>query len=97
MLDRFRKLKEATTAALLRGAGATPPELRQAVAAGAPPEELKALVEKIRRNAWQVTDEDVLQLKGRWTEDQLFEIIVAAAYGAADARLSAGLSALEKA
>ncbi len=90
-------MKEATTAALLRGPGATPPELRQAIAAGTPPDELRTLVEKIRKHAYKVTDEDVQALKSKWSEDQLYEIIVAAAYGAADERLNAGLKALESA
>jgi hypothetical protein len=95
--DRFRELKEATAAALLRGPGASPAELRQACARGEAPEELRALVEKIERHAYQVTDEDIASLRAKYSEDQLFEIIVAAAFGAADRRLAAGLHALEEA
>ena len=40
MSDRFRELKEATAAALLRRPGASPPELRQACARGEAPDEL---------------------------------------------------------
>jgi hypothetical protein len=97
MASRFDELKQATEKALLNGPGATPPELRQAVARGEPPEDLRLLVEKIRKHAYKVTDEDVAELKGRYTEDQLFEIIVAAAFGAADERLRAGLKALDDA
>ena len=97
MEDRFAALREATAAALLRGPAATPPGLRQAVARGEPPPELSALVEKIRRHAYQVTDSDLDALRGRYTEDQLFEIVVAAAFGAARERLAAGLRALEEA
>lgn len=97
MNDRFRELKEATAAALLRGAGASPAELRQACARGEAPDELRALVEKIDRHAYKVTDEDLAALRARYSEDQLFEIIVAAAFGAADRRLGAGLRALEEA
>ena len=97
MTDRFLELKEATAAALLRGPGAAPAELRQACARGEPPEELRQLVEKIDRHAYEVTDEDLAALRARYSEDQLFEIIVAAAFGAADRRLAAGLRALEQA
>jgi hypothetical protein len=97
MNDRFASLRTATASALLRAPGATPPELRQAVAQGTPPPELAALVERIRAHAYKVTDGDVDGLKGRYTEDQLFEIVVAAAFGAAEARLAAGLRALEDA
>jgi hypothetical protein len=94
---RFRELKEATAAALLRGPGACAKELRQACARGEAPDELRALVEKIDRHAYKVTDEDLAALRAKYSEDQLFEIIVAAAFGAADRRLGAGLRALEQA
>jgi hypothetical protein len=97
MCDRFRALKEATAAALLRGPGASPAELRQACARGEAPDELRALVQKIDRHAYEVTDEDLAALRATYTEDELFEIIAAAAFGAADRRLAAGLRALEEA
>ncbi len=97
MLDRFAALKDATGDAVLRGPGTTSAALRQAVAKGEPPEELCALVEKIRRHAYKVTDEDLAALRGQYSEDQLFELVVAAAFGAADERLRAGLRALEEA
>jgi hypothetical protein len=95
MTQRFQSLREATRAAVLRGPGRTTPELRQAVAQGDPPAELAGLVDKIRRHAYQVTDEDLADLRARYDEDQLFEIIVAAALGAAGTRIDAGLRALE--
>jgi len=95
--DRFRELREATSAALLRGAGACAAELRQACARGEAPDDLRALVEKIDRHAYEVTDEDLAALRAQYSEEQLFEIIVAAAFGAADRRLRAGLRALEEA
>jgi hypothetical protein len=95
--DRFRELREATAAAVLRGPGATSAELRQGCAREEVPDELRALVEKIARHAYQVMDEDLVTLRAKYSEDQLFEIIVAAAFGAADRRLTAGLRALEEA
>jgi hypothetical protein len=100
MEDRFGELEGATAAAVLRGPGTTSAELRQAVAHGAHgdlPEALRVLVEKIRRHAYRVTDEDLASLGGRYTEDQLFELVVAAAFGAAEDRLSAAMRALEEA
>jgi alkylhydroperoxidase family enzyme len=97
MTDRFASYREATAAALLRGPGATAPELRQAVATGAPTPELAALVEQIRSRAYSVTDQDVELLKSRYTDEQLFEIIVAAAFGAARDQLAAAHRALEDA
>jgi hypothetical protein len=95
--DRFAALKEATAAALLRGPGASPTHLRQACARGEAPDDLRALVEKIDRHAYEVTDEDLAALRAKYSEDQLFEIIVATAFGAADRRLRAGWRALEQA
>jgi alkylhydroperoxidase family enzyme len=97
MEDRFASFRKATAASLLTAPATTLPELRQAVTRGAPPPELAALVEKIRRHAYEVTDSDLDALRGRYTEDQLFEIVVAAAFGAAQERLAAGLRALDEA
>jgi hypothetical protein len=95
--DRFVPLRKATQTAVTTGPGVTPPALRQAAFAGSPPDELCTLVEKIRAHASKVTDEDFARLRDRYSEDQLFEIVVAAAVGAADVRLQAGLRALEEA
>jgi hypothetical protein len=97
MDDRFASFRRATAAALLDGSGATPADLRQAIARGNPPPDLKALVEKIRSRAYTVTDQDVDALRTHYTEDQLFEIVVSAAFGAASDRLAAAQNALEKA
>jgi hypothetical protein len=90
-------MRNATAASLLCGRGATPTELRQAVAEGSAPEELKALVDKIRSCAHTISDPDLDALRSRYTEEQLFEIIVAAAFGAAQDRLTAARRALEDA
>jgi alkylhydroperoxidase family enzyme len=95
--DRFASLRDATAAALLQAEGATPATLRQAVAAGTPPSSLTSLVEKIRSRACTVTDRDVDALRSEYTDDQLFEIIVAAAFGAAQERLAAAQRVLEDA
>ena len=95
MTRSLEALRDATLSAVVRGPGTTSAELRAAVAHGEPPEELRALVDKVRRRAYAVTDDDVAALRTKYSEDQLFEIIVAAALGAADARLAAGLRALE--
>jgi alkylhydroperoxidase family enzyme len=93
--DRFAALRNATASALLLGSGATPAELRQAIAEGNPPQELVTLVQKIRSRAYTVTDQDLDALRSRYTEDQIFEIIVAASFGAAHERLASARQALE--
>jgi len=95
--DRFASFRKATAAALLDGDGAVPSPTRHAVADGAAPADLKPLVDKIRSRAYTVTDADVDALRRQYTEDQLFEIIVAAAFGAASERLAAARQALEEA
>jgi hypothetical protein len=98
MDDRHRASWRAVEESVLRGEGHTPPALRQAAAArGELPPELAALVEKIHQHAYRVTDEELTALRARYSEDELFEIIVASALGAATTRLQAGLRALEDA
>jgi hypothetical protein len=97
MDDRFGSFRQATRTALLRGGTQTAPEVLQAVVAGTPPPEIATLVQKIRAHAYKVTDQDLDVLRERFTEDQLFEIVVAAAFGAAHDRLAAGHRALEQA
>ena len=97
MDDRFASFRSATSSALLDGNGATPSVVRRAIADGAPPADLKTLVDKIRSRAYTVTDADVDALRRQYTEDQLFEIIVSAAFGAAAERLAAARKALDEA
>lgn len=89
VLDHFAALRDATAAALLDAPGDLSSDVRRAIASGTPPADLVPLVQKIRSDARSVTDGDLDALRGRYTEDQLFEIIVSAAFGAARERLMA--------
>jgi alkylhydroperoxidase family enzyme len=95
--DRLFPLLTATRAAVLDAAGSTDATVRHQVASGQPPSELAVLVQKIRERAYTVTDSDVDRLRDRYSEDQLFEVIVAAAVGAAGERLDAALDAVGRA
>ena len=97
MEDRFAPFRNATAAALLQGSGATPNNLREAIAGGSAPPEFVDLVRKIRSCPYAVTDQDLDALRNLCTEDQLFEIIVAAAFGAANDQIAAAHRALEDA
>ena len=97
MDDRFASLRNATAAAVFDGTGETPSDLRRAVATGEAPPNLAVLVEKIRSRAHTVTDADVDALRAHYSDDQLFELIVAATFGAASERLAAARRALEEA
>jgi hypothetical protein len=96
--DPYTAARKALEDSVLRGPGSAPSRVREAVALRKDtPEELEALVEKVEKHAYKVTDEDVAKLKSKYTDDQLFEIIVATALGASMRRLEAGLRALEDA
>ncbi len=83
---------------MLQGTGDTDPAIRRAAAEGkGVPAELQALVDKIHRHAYKVTDEDFARLRAEYEDDQLFEVVVSAALGASRNRLLAGLEALDDA
>jgi hypothetical protein len=61
-------------------------------------EPLSTYVAKLRRHAYRVQDHDIERVLGAgYSEDQIFEVTIAAALGAGDARLRAGLAALNQA
>ena len=95
--DRLSEMLAATRRAVLDGAAFTDASLRRQVASGQPPAELAVLVQKIRDHAYTVTDTDVDLLRSRYSEDQLFELIVAAVIGAAGERVNAALDAVRRA
>jgi hypothetical protein len=88
-------LQRATRDAVLDGPGTIDSSLRQQIAAGQAPPDLAALVRKVRDHAYRITDADVDALRAKYSEDQLFEVIVAAALGAADHRLRRAIAAVE--
>jgi alkylhydroperoxidase family enzyme len=56
------------------------------------------LIDKVSKNAWKVTDEDVAAVKqAGMSDDQIFELSVAAALGQATRQLDAALAALDEA
>ena len=59
------------------------------------PEPLHALVDKVARRPYQVTDDDIAAARGAGlSEDQIFEIVVCAAVGQATRQYTAALAAL---
>ena len=96
--DPHADLRDRVYRTVFDGPGRTDSALRHGVAANAAvPAELAALIEKIHRHAYKVTDEDLARLRGSHGDDELFEIVVSAALGASRNRLAAGLAALEDA
>jgi hypothetical protein len=93
--EEARRAHEDTT---FRGPGRTDRRLREALAERKDiPADLEALVTKIEREPWRVTDADITTLKAKYSDDELFEIVVSAALGASSRRLDAALRALEEA
>jgi alkylhydroperoxidase family enzyme len=62
------------------------------------PEPLARLIDKVAKQAYKVTDEDIAAARASGlTEDQIFELVVCAAIGQATRQYDAALAALEAA
>jgi hypothetical protein len=99
MSDATNRYRAAVVDRVLGGDGKASKEQRRAafdnkgVAEGA-----RALVEKVAKNAWKVTDEDVAAVKSAGvSEDQIYELCVSAALGQATRQLESALAALDQA
>lgn len=86
---------------LLRsGPGELAPAVRTAAIDADPlPDPLaQRYLETLRQHAYKLTDQDLAELaRAGWTDDQVFELTITAAFGAAKRRLDAGLAALSEA
>ena len=59
------------------------------------PASARALIDKVARYAYKVTDEDVAAARQTLSEDQVFELVVCAAVGQANRQLASALAALD--
>jgi alkylhydroperoxidase family enzyme len=103
---RFNRQIKHLIDSVLAGPGHADPALRQAVAARASelsgggkaaqtlPDPLGAWVEKVAKHAYKTLDSDVETLKQSYSEDQIFELTIAAATGAAHTRFELALAAI---
>lgn len=99
MRDDHRSLLAAVEAAILKSDATLAADTRSALArreAVSPPE-LAALRDKIFDAPSTVSDADVNALLTRTSETEVFEAVVASAFGAARARLDAALSVIDAA
>ena len=97
MTDRHAKALARLEERLRSGPGELAPTARAAaIDAGPLPDPLaQRYVEILRQHAYQLTDRRLEELADAgWTDGQVFELTVAAAFGAAKRRLDAGLAAL---
>lgn len=95
-LTRHADLVAALRMAVFESPGETEPSSREAAGSGGPlPEPWASYAAKVRDHSYRVTDADIAALKAAGHgEEEIFEITVAAAQGAALRRLDAGLRAL---
>ena len=100
---RYRSFHERLLNAVLGTPGDAPESLRRAVLERARetpggkdglPADVSRYVDTVVRHAYRVTDAQVAELRTGHSDDELFEITVAAAVGAAMHRLDRGMAAL---
>ena len=98
-IDRHRPAVEALRVAVLESPGVLPAPVRRAAAEQSEvTEPFSDYVRMIHDHAYRITDRTVANLKEAGvSEDAVFEVTVAAAYGASRRRLEAGLAALRTA
>ncbi len=97
LADVTKQLRKDVVERALNGAGkATSHARRAAFDNQGVAEPMRALVDKITKTAWKVTDEDVAAAKMVGvSEDMIFELAVCAALGQATRQLEAALAALD--
>ena len=96
--DPHASLRDRVLEGVLTGAGESDPALRQAAAMGTGvPADLQPLIDKIHRQAYKVTDDDITRAQTKYGDDVMFEVVVSAALGASRQRLRTGLKALDEA
>jgi hypothetical protein len=88
---------EALVDRVLRGEGETTVAERTAAAGtGAITGPAAAVIEKVRRWAYKITDEDVAALRAAgMSDDAIYELTIAAAAGVAKRRLDAAMRAID--
>ena len=98
-MSDIRQARKELARRILEGAGkASPSERRAAFNNSGLAEPLGALVDKVARHAYRVTDEDITAATmSGLSEDQVFEIVVCAAIGEATRQYDTALAALEAA
>jgi alkylhydroperoxidase family enzyme len=91
------RLRQAVVARVLDGQGRTGTAARHAAFDNhGVPEPLRALVDKVAHNAWKVTDDDVAAVRRTGvSDDEIFELVIAAALGQSTRQLDAALEALD--
>ena len=97
--DRHADAVEALRRAVLDSDGVTDRQARHSAAEGAealPPPPMAAYLQKVRAESYRITDADIAALHAAGhREEEIFELTIAAALGAALRSLGCGLEAVE--
>jgi hypothetical protein len=95
-IDRHAAGVEALRRAIFESAGSTDPAVRAAAGSGGElPEPMGSYATKVRDQSYRITDTDFAGLtRAGLDDDDIFEITIAAAVGAALRRLDAGMLAI---
>jgi hypothetical protein len=86
-------LRKAAIARAVEGQGVASRAEREAAFAGTSGD---PLLTKVADHAYEVTAEDIATAKAARSEDEIFELVVCAAYGKADRQLQAALAAIDE-
>lgn len=93
--DRHGVEVEAIRRDAIAGPAVTDRSVRARVLAGDSPRELTDFLERVRDASYRVTDDDIAALKtGGLSEDEIYELTVAAAVGTAYERLQTAMHVL---
>src|SRR5688572_15362005 len=99
MSEAVTRLRKATVERVLHAKGAANGDTRRAAFDNKNvPEGARGLIDKVTKNAWRVTDEDVAAARrAGLSEDEVFELVVCAALGQSTRQLEHALAALDEA
>ena len=96
MGEAAERLRKAVIERALHGPATTGGDARRAAFDNSDGAPARALVDKIAKNAWKVTDEDVAAATAAGlSDDAIFELAVCAALGQATRQLDAALAILD--
>jgi len=95
--DRHDPLIDAIHRDVVAASGVTTREDRARVLAGDSPMDLRAFLTKVRHESFKVTDDDIAALRAAGhTDDEIYELTVAAVVGIAYERREAATRAMRK-
>jgi alkylhydroperoxidase family enzyme len=97
-MANITKHRNALIVRVVDGTATTSTQDRRSAFEGQGPAAARALIEKVTKHAYKVTDEDIAAAKAAGlSEDAIFELVVSAAVGQSNRQIESALAALEEA